>query len=204
MRSCRRRSIMPLCMAQLNHQEIATRRDEDGTAIGDAISLAVEKLNRLDNQASRTKVKSKVRDPAHRWREQRRRFRSRAGGRVGQDDGREDLHDRRRHSRTGAGAGSQSVYRAARNPMGRGQHRRRHAAKDRRRRRAASISARPTPSRSTAIYHEIDQLEKTKVESRHFVDYRELAIQPVVLGRLEYAAAWCWWRFGLVCCSRAC
>jgi Ca-activated chloride channel family protein len=34
-----------------------------------------------------------------------------------------------------------------------------------------------------AIYHEIDQLEKTKVESRQFVDYRELAIQSVpVLG----------------------
>jgi Ca-activated chloride channel family protein len=30
-----------------------------------------------------------------------------------------------------------------------------------------------------AIYREIDQLEKTKVESRHFVDYRELAIQSV-------------------------
>jgi Ca-activated chloride channel family protein len=29
-----------------------------------------------------------------------------------------------------------------------------------------------------SIYREIDQLEKTKVESRHFVDYRELAIQP--------------------------
>ena len=28
-----------------------------------------------------------------------------------------------------------------------------------------------------SIYREIDQLEKTKVESRHFVDYRELAVQ---------------------------
>ena len=28
------------------------------------------------------------------------------------------------------------------------------------------------------IYSEIDQLEKTKVEAQHFVDYRELAIQP--------------------------
>ena len=33
-----------------------------------------------------------------------------------------------------------------------------------------------------AIYHEIDQLEKTKVESRHFVDYREIAIQPTHIG----------------------
>src|SRR4029079_2321954 len=28
-----------------------------------------------------------------------------------------------------------------------------------------------------AIYREINQLEKTKVESRHFTDYRELAVQ---------------------------
>ena len=28
-----------------------------------------------------------------------------------------------------------------------------------------------------SIYREIDRLEKTKVESRHFVDYRELAVQ---------------------------
>ena len=29
-----------------------------------------------------------------------------------------------------------------------------------------------------SIYTEIDELEKTKVEARHLVDYRELAIQP--------------------------
>ena len=33
------------------------------------------------------------------------------------------------------------------------------------------------------IYAEIDQLEKTKVEAQHFVDYRELAVQPYALGR---------------------
>jgi Ca-activated chloride channel family protein len=33
-----------------------------------------------------------------------------------------------------------------------------------------------------AIYREIDQLEKTNVESRHFVDYRELAIESANLG----------------------
>jgi Ca-activated chloride channel family protein len=44
---------------QLNHQQIAARRDEDGTAIGDAISLAVEKLNTLD-RTKKEKVKSKI------------------------------------------------------------------------------------------------------------------------------------------------
>jgi Ca-activated chloride channel family protein len=33
----------------------------------------------------------------------------------------------------------------------------------------------------TAIYHEIDQLEKSKVESRQFMDYRELAVEPARL-----------------------
>jgi Ca-activated chloride channel family protein len=33
-----------------------------------------------------------------------------------------------------------------------------------------------------AIYSEIDQLEKTKVEAQNYVDYRELAIQPSRLG----------------------
>ena len=34
----------------------------------------------------------------------------------------------------------------------------------------------------TDIYQEIDQLEKTKVETEHLVDYRELAVQPFHLG----------------------
>ena len=32
------------------------------------------------------------------------------------------------------------------------------------------------------IYTEIDQLEKTKVEAKHFVDYRELAVKPYRAG----------------------
>ena len=35
------------------------------------------------------------------------------------------------------------------------------------------------------IYSEIDQLEKTKVEAQHFVDYRELAVQPYTTSRLN-------------------
>ncbi len=34
------------------------------------------------------------------------------------------------------------------------------------------------------IYAEIDELEKSHVEARHFVDYRELAIEPVYAGSL--------------------
>ncbi len=44
---------------QLGESQIVTERSEDGTAIGDAIGLAVEKLNALDQNETR-KVKSKV------------------------------------------------------------------------------------------------------------------------------------------------
>ena len=37
------------------------------------------------------------------------------------------------------------------------------------------------------IYQEIDQLEKTKVESKNFTDYRELAVQPCRLGSVSIA-----------------
>ena len=37
------------------------------------------------------------------------------------------------------------------------------------------------------IYEEIDQLEKTKVESKNFTDYRELAVQPYRLGSVSIA-----------------
>ncbi len=46
-------------VSQLNNARIVTNRSEDGTAIGDAISLAVEKLNALDAR-QKQKVQSKV------------------------------------------------------------------------------------------------------------------------------------------------
>ncbi len=39
-----------------------------------------------------------------------------------------------------------------------------------------------------SIYDEIDQLEKTKVETQQFVDYRELAVQSVRLGGYQVPA----------------
>ncbi len=36
----------------------------------------------------------------------------------------------------------------------------------------------------TRIYEAIDKLEKTKVEATHYVDYRELAVQPYRAGFL--------------------
>ncbi len=46
-------------ISQLNLAQIVNSRSEDGTAIGDALSLAVEKLNGLDHRSEK-QVKSKV------------------------------------------------------------------------------------------------------------------------------------------------
>ena len=53
-------------MDQLNNTQIATRPSDDGTAIGDAISLAVEKLTRLDSK-QRENGKEQSSRPAHGW-----------------------------------------------------------------------------------------------------------------------------------------
>ncbi len=167
-------------MAQLNHQEIASRRDEDGTAIGDAISLAVEKLNTLDNR-KHEKLKSKVVilltdgdnnagdvDPL-----QAAELAKKMGVKI---------------YTIGVGTrGSAPVV--VMNPLtGRKEIEwaEVNIDEDTLRKIAASTGGkyfRATDTESLAsIYREIDQLEKTTVEARHFVDYRELAIQPTHLG----------------------
>ncbi len=163
-------------MDQLNHQEIVSRRNEDGTAIGDAISLAVEKLKRLDSR-SQQKVKSKVV--------------------ILLTDGENNAGDfdpvqAAELAKTMGvkiytiGVGTRGAAPVpVRNPFT-GQQEIQWAEVDIDEGTLQKIAAttsgkyfRATDTESlAAIYHEIDQLEKTKVESRHFTDYRELAIQP--------------------------
>ena len=167
-------------MAQLNHQEIVSRRDEDGTAIGDAISLAIEKLNTLDNR-KKEKVKSKVLilltdgennageiDPV-----QAAELAQKMGVKI---------------YTIGVGTrGSAPV--PVRNPFtGRQdiQWVEVNIDEDTLTKIATTTGGkyfRATDTESlAAIYHEIDQLEKTSIEARHFVDYRELAIQASHVG----------------------
>jgi Ca-activated chloride channel family protein len=164
-------------MDQLNHQQIVTRRNDDGTAIGDAISLAVEKLNRLDSK-KQEKVKSKVM--------------------ILLTDGENNAGDfdpvqAAELAKTmgikiytiGVGTrGSAPV--PVRNPFT-GEQQIQWADVDIDEGTLQKIATatggkyfRATDTETLdAIYREIDQLEKTKVESRHFVDYRELAIQSM-------------------------
>ena len=163
-------------MDQLNHQQIVTRRADDGTAIGDAISLGVEKLNRLDNKKQH-KVKTKVM--------------------ILLTDGENNAGDfdpvqAAELAKTmgikiytiGVGTrGSAPV--PVQNPFT-GREEIQWADVNIDEATLTQIASatggkyfRATDTESLdAIYREIDNLEKTKVESRHFVDYRELAIQP--------------------------
>jgi Ca-activated chloride channel homolog len=173
-------------LAQLNNQEIVSRRDEDGTAIGDAISLAVEKLNTLDRHgrsdgSKNEKVKSKVLilltdgennagevDPV-----QAAELAQKMGIKI---------------YTIGVGTrGSAPV--PVRNPFtGRQdvQWVEVNIDEDSLTKIAETTGGkyfRATDTESlAAIYHEIDQLEKTSIEARHFVDYRELAIQASHVG----------------------
>jgi Ca-activated chloride channel homolog len=172
-------------MAQLNNQEIVSRRDEDGTAIGDAISLAIEKINTLDRDTQggpkQDKVKSKVLilltdgennagavDPL-----QAAELAKKMGVKI---------------YTIGVGTRGTAPM-PMRNPFtGRMDIEMVEVSID-----EATLTKiadttggkyfRATDTESlAAIYREIDQLEKSKVEARHFVDYRELAVQASHVG----------------------
>ncbi len=167
-------------MSQLNHQEIVARQNDDGTAIGDAISLAVEKLNRLDSK-KQEKVKSKVVI-----------LLTDGENNAGDFDPLQaaDLAKTMGIKIYTIGVGTRGAAPVpVRNPFT-GQQEIQWADVDVDEGTLQKIAAttggkffRATDTESLdAIYHEIDQLEKTKVESRHFVDYRELAIQATHAG----------------------
>lgn len=168
-------------MAQLNQQEIATRRNEDGTAIGDAISLAIEKLNRLDDRKTE-KVKSKIAI-----------LLTDGDNNAGEI---EPLQAAELAKKMGVkiytiGVGTRGRAPVpVRNPFtGRQEIEWVEVNIDEETLQKIATTTggkyfRATDTESlAAIYHEIDQLEKTKVEARHFVDYRELAIESTHAGR---------------------
>jgi Ca-activated chloride channel family protein len=164
-------------MDQLNHQQIVTRRADDGTAIGDAISLAVEKLKRLDSK-TQNKVKSKVM--------------------ILLTDGENNAGDfdpvqAAELAKTMGikiytiGVGTRGSAPVPVNNPYTGRQEIQWVDVDIDEGTLQKIAAatggkyfRATDTETLdQIYREIDQLEKTKVESRQFVDYRELAVQSI-------------------------
>ncbi|MCO6047758.1 VWA domain-containing protein [Aeoliella sp. ICT_H6.2] len=170
--------------AQLNHQDIVTERAEDGTAIGDAISLAVEKLNSLDDRQDK-KVKSKVMvlltdgennagvvDP-----QQAADLAQKMGIKI---------------YTIGVGTRGRAPVPVVNPFTGREQIEwaEVNIDEDTLRQIASETGGkyfRATDTESLMeIYREIDLLEKTKIEEQHFVDYRELAIQSTPVGSVVF------------------
>ncbi|MBA2112955.1 vWA domain-containing protein [Bremerella alba] len=168
--------------AQLNHTQIVTNRSEDGTAIGDAISLAVEKLNALD-ATQKHKVQSKII--------------------ILLTDGENNAGDLEPiQAAELAQAMGIKVYTIGVGTKGQapvpvtdpfGQQTVQWMAvniDEETLREVASTTGgkyfRATDTDSlTGIYAEIDELEKSKVEAQHYVDYRELAVQSYPMGYLS-------------------
>lgn len=162
---------------QLNNAQIVSERSEDGTAIGDAISLAVEKLDSLDRGRDE-KIKSKIvillTDGEN------------TAGEIEPQQAAEMAKAMDVKVYT-IGVGTRGVAPVpTRHPFtGRIVLRNMEVNIDEDTLRAIASTTNGKYFRATdttsleSIYAEIDEMEKTKVESKSFVDYRELAIQPI-------------------------
>ncbi|MCH2114619.1 MAG: VWA domain-containing protein [Pirellulales bacterium] len=167
-------------VANLNDTQIVTQRDEDGTAIGDAIALAVEKLNALDDRQPE-KIKSKVMILLTDGENTAGDFDPIAAAEVAQTMGIKVYT-------IGVGTKGKAPIPVQDPFSGRQVVRWMSVNIDEETLKGVAKTTggkyfRATDTDSLAkIYQEIDRLEKTKVQATHFVDYRELAIQSFHIG----------------------
>ncbi|QDS96902.1 vWA domain-containing protein [Adhaeretor mobilis] len=164
-------------VGQLNQSEIVTQQSEDGTAIGDAIGLAVEKLTSLENSETRN-IKSKVAilltdgennagdvDPI-----QAAELAATLGVKI---------------YTIGVGTNGQAPVPVVDPFTGRKVVRWMEVKIDEQTlTKVAEVTGgkyfRATDTESLQnIYQEIDKLEKSRLEEKQYVDYREWAIEPV-------------------------
>jgi Ca-activated chloride channel family protein len=168
-------------LARLDQLGIVTTRGEDGTAIGDAISLAVEKLNGLDMRSKTSHVKSKViillTDGEN------------TAGELSPVEGAELAQALGIKIYTiGVGTVGEAPIPVIHPLTGRKMFQMMPVNIDEDTlRQVASITGgkyfRAVDTDSLeAIYREIDLLEKTTVESKQYTDYTELALQPYRFG----------------------
>lgn len=170
----------PYMVKQLDQTQIAMDRSEDGTAIGDALGLAVEKLSAL-GEGDERKLKSKVV--------------------ILLTDGENNAGDLDpvvaaelaasmdvKVYTIGVGTKGMAPVPVIDPFTGRRTYQMTQVNIDEATLKAIADSTggqyyRATDTESLEkIYNEIDQLEKSKVEAKHFVDYRELAIEPIHAG----------------------
>lgn len=168
-------------VSQLNDLRIVTQRREDGTAIGDALALAVEKLNALDER-QKEKVKSKVVILLTDGENNAGEMSPRQAAELAQTMGIKVYT-------IGVGTKGRAPMPVV-DPFGRKRLQWMPVNIDEDTlKEIATLTGgkyfRATDTDSLEkIYAEIDQLEKTKVEAKHFVDYRELAMQPYHAGTI--------------------
>ena len=160
--------------SSLNNTQIVNTRDENGTAIGDAIALAVEKLNALDEKRDET-FKSKIMILLTDGENTAGELEPIASAEVAQTLGIKiytigigtkgnapvpirDVFGRQRVRMMAVNIDEDTLKEIAEITNGK------------------YYRAIDTDSLA-AIYEKIDQLEKTKVETETYVDYRELAVQ---------------------------
>jgi Ca-activated chloride channel family protein len=170
-------------ISQMNNTQIVASRSEDGTAIGDAMSLAVEKLNALDEKQEQ-KVKSKIMI-----------LLTDGENNAGQLDPIQaaELADTMgiKIYTIGVGTKGQAPMPVEDPFTGRqGIQWVPVSIDEETLTKVASLTGgkyfRATDTDSLEkIYTEIDQLEKSRVETQHFVDYRELAVQSYVIAGMS-------------------
>ena len=170
-------------VVNLNKTKIVEVRSEDGTAIGDAIALAVEKLNALDERQEE-KVKSKVIILLTDGENTAGELEPIAAAEVAQTMGIKVYT-------IGVGTKGRAPFPVRNRFTGRQVVQMMQVNIDEETlRKVAEVTDgkyfRATDTDSLlGIYREIDELEKTKVESQNYVDYRELAVQPYRLGSVS-------------------
>lgn len=161
-------------VAQLDRTEIVRRRDEDGTAIGDAISLAVDKLSTLNRSEIESKVIILLTDGEN------------TAGEI-------DPMDAAKLAQTlgvkvytiGVGTQGQAPFPVRRTRSGQILVDYIDVTIDEKTLKAIAAETGGKYFRATdtdslkTIYDEIDKLEKTKVETQTYTDYREMAVQSV-------------------------
>ncbi len=162
--------------SSLNNTQIVNVRSEDGTAIGDAIALAVEKLNALDKRREEA-IDSKIIILLTDGENTAGELEPVEAAELAQTLGIKIYA-------IGVGTKGQAPIPVQDRFTGRQRIRMMPVNIDEATlKKVADVTDgkyfRATDTDSlTEIYAEIDLLEKTKVETENFVDYRELAVQP--------------------------
>ena len=184
----------PFLVSQLIDTEIVSRRSEDGTAIGDAIGLAVEKLSALEKN-QKSKIKSRIAilltdgentagdlDPLQAADLAKtmniKVYTIGVGTRGYANFPVQDMFGRVGYQRTKVNIDEETLQKIADTTGGK------------------YFRATSTTSLEE-IYSVIDQLEKSKVEERRYTDYRELAVQPLQVGSKSIPSLTWWALIGL-------